>query len=396
MNGERFMGLHESIIDEVLFERVQKRLDLSAVDTYATLEVSPLLLLGSTQCGFCGANLTTYFSNNGKNDVKHYYYKCTTTSKQDKKKCPSRLVPARDLEEFTQSLMLHTARKQGFFDAITAQIVDNSEEEVSELIADKTSLFGNLSAIDKKINNLTENFTQGILDEMLKEKLVAKLAEMETEKARVQQRILEISNNIDEIQLNKFQKSSLKNILKEFDSIISGSSIEEKRQLIKTIIEGIKISAKTGEKDGIVEFKIRGNGTLVKKWNEVAKQRGVSLTPRLGWLRVKHGDSNPLSLEIPVVFADSAKGAQHIVIDPIRLPYYLNLSALEIDSLVQASLMRRAIIRVPKQKLDYRQLALSYQEKLDSGMFPTRASLARHLGVSRAWVTMVMKRGYVA
>jgi hypothetical protein len=72
------------------------------------------------------------------------------------------------------------------------------------------------------------------------------------------------------------------------------------------------------------------------------------------------------------------------------LPYYLDLSALEIDSLVQANLMRQATIRVPKQKLDYRQLALSYHEKLDSGMFPTRASLARYLGVSRAWVTIVM------
>jgi site-specific DNA recombinase len=286
MNGEQFKGLHESIIEDSLFELVQKRLDLSAIDTFATLEGSPLLLLGTTKCGFCGGNLTTYFSNNGKNDVKHYYYKCTTTSKQDKKKCPSRLVPARDLEEFTQNLMLHTARKQGFFDAITAQIVDNSEEEVSELNADKTALSGNLSAIDKKISNLTDNFTQGVLDEALKQKLVVKLTEMETEKTRIQHHISELSNKIEEIQQNKFHKTSLKNILREFDAIINNSSIEEKRQMMRTIIEGIKISAKTGEKDGLVEFKIRGNGTLVKKWNEVVKQRGVSLTPRLGMLRI--------------------------------------------------------------------------------------------------------------
>ncbi len=114
------------------------------------------------------------------------------------------------------------------------------------------------------------------------------------------------------------------------------------------------------------------------------------MTPRVGWLRDRHGDSNPLSLEIPIVFANSAKGAQHIVIDPVRLSYYLDLSGIEIDSLVQANLLRRVTIRVPKQKIDYRQLAVSYQEKLESGIFPTRASLALHLGVSRAWVTKVM------
>ena len=112
---------------------------------------------------------------------------------------------------------------------------------------------------------------------------------------------------------------------------------------------------------------------------------------RVGWLRVKHGDSNPVSLEIPIVFVNSAEGAQHILIDPVRLPYYLDLSTKEIDSLVQANLMRRATIRVPKPKIDYLQLALSYQEKLASGMIPTIAALARHLGVSRAWVSHVMK-----
>jgi hypothetical protein len=124
------------------------------------------------------------------------------------------------------------------------------------------------------------------------------------------------------------------------------------------------------------------------KQHENSKPKGTS--SRVGWFRVKHGDSNPLSLEIPVVFVNNAKGAQHIVIDPVRLPYYMGLNILEVETLIQANLTRRATIRVPKQKLDYRQLAVSYQEKLDSGIFPTRASLARHLGVSRAWVTMVM------
>ncbi len=111
---------------------------------------------------------------------------------------------------------------------------------------------------------------------------------------------------------------------------------------------------------------------------------------RASLLRDRHGDPNPLSLEIPIVFTKNAKGAQHIVIDTVRLPYYLNLIALEIDSLVQANLMLRPVIRLPKQKLDYCQLAVSYQEKLGSGMFPTKASLARHLDVSRSWVTTVM------
>ncbi len=37
-------------------------------------------------------------------------------------------------------------------------------------------------------------------------------------------------------------------------------------------------------------------------------------------------------------------------------------------------------------------LARHYQAMLASGKFESRAALARHLGVSRAWVTQVLNR----
>lgn len=132
---------------------------------------------------------------------------------------------------------------------------------------------------------MTENFTQSVLEDAIKGKLQAKLEGLEDEKGEVKQRILGISSKIDELSKNQFQKSTLKQVLAEFDAIVNNSPMEDKRKLLKTIIEEVKITAKTGEIGGIFEFKIRGNGTVLKQWNEVVKQRGVSLTPRLGWLR---------------------------------------------------------------------------------------------------------------
>ena len=45
-----------------------------------------------------------------------------------------------------------------------------------------------------------------------------------------------------------------------------------------------------------------------------------------------------------------------------------------------------------KPKRDRMRLARYYQSLLDSGEVMTRAELARHLGVSRARVTQVLKR----
>ena len=46
----------------------------------------------------------------------------------------------------------------------------------------------------------------------------------------------------------------------------------------------------------------------------------------------------------------------------------------------------------PKERPDGMKLARHYQALLDSGKFESRAALARHLGVSRARVTQVLKR----
>ena len=47
---------------------------------------------------------------------------------------------------------------------------------------------------------------------------------------------------------------------------------------------------------------------------------------------------------------------------------------------------------VAKERRDPLKLARYYQSLLDSGSFENRAALARHLGVSRARVTQVLRR----
>jgi Mn-dependent DtxR family transcriptional regulator len=46
----------------------------------------------------------------------------------------------------------------------------------------------------------------------------------------------------------------------------------------------------------------------------------------------------------------------------------------------------------PTERRDPHKLARHYQALLDSGKFENRAALARHLGVSRARVTQILKR----
>ena len=47
---------------------------------------------------------------------------------------------------------------------------------------------------------------------------------------------------------------------------------------------------------------------------------------------------------------------------------------------------------IPKSRINYGALATEYKQKIESGECLNRAALARSLGVSRAWVTMVLNK----
>ncbi len=116
----------------------------------------------------------------------------------------------------------------------------------------------------------------------------------------------------------------------------------------------------------------------------------------LSWLRDKHGDSNHLSLEIPIKLCNNAKGAKHIVVDRSRIRYFLELTHTDVDNLAVAELTEQE--RPPTQSIkhiNYVELAQEYGRRLESGEFHSRSVLARNLGVSRAWISKVMKRGSV-
>ena len=102
----------------------------------------------------------------------------------------------------------------------------------------------------------------------------------------------------------------------------------------------------------------------------------------------------PLTVEIPVIFANNANGAKHIFIDRQRLPNFLDLTPAETVALQKTGLLQEELSpKAARIKIDYQVLAREYRTRLESGEFDTRADLAKSLGVSRAWISKVMQRG---
>jgi hypothetical protein len=78
--------------------------------------------------------------------------------------------------------------------------------------------------------------------------------------------------------------------------------------------------------------------------------------------------------------------------DPGRLPELLGLVEQNFERLRQAGLVRLLPkTQQPKKRIDYVTLRRAYAQMLAEGLFSSQTELARHLGVSRAWVSVVRK-----
>jgi hypothetical protein len=81
-----------------------------------------------------------------------------------------------------------------------------------------------------------------------------------------------------------------------------------------------------------------------------------------------------------------------MAVDFSRLNNFLSLSKSAENRLKNVfEITEKSKVKTPKQRLNLTDVAQQYQLLLDNGTCTTRADLARHFGVSRVWITTVMK-----
>jgi len=78
--------------------------------------------------------------------------------------------------------------------------------------------------------------------------------------------------------------------------------------------------------------------------------------------------------------------------DPGRIEELLGLSDQDFEHLGQAGLVHLTPPAPPrKARIDYAALQQTYARMLAEGLFANQTELARHLEVSRVWVSRVLK-----
>ncbi len=291
-NSEEFQSLHDPIIDEELFNAVQKRLDESIIDRRATHEGLELPLLGILKCGHCGSSLTTTFTTKKSTGKRYYYYKCTRTSHTSKEHCVARDIKADDIELFSQKLISHLASDKEFFRAAVRQMRSNSSGEIESIKQQQKDLTHNLGQIKKELENLV-NFVSQNTELEESESFVIKIKEREETKRQLEEKLTSINREIERMEKQRINETELRKVFREFNQIYQTLPFERKRRLNHLFIVEIISYLKRKENNGLLEFHIRGDGTLTTAWNDLVNQINSGSSFRDSWLHRQDSNLRP-------------------------------------------------------------------------------------------------------
>jgi hypothetical protein len=137
---------------------------------------------------------------------------------------------------------------------------------------------------------------------------------------------------------------------------------------------------------------------VIKEWEQVRKHEdpkppssgGSSL--QVAWLPETHENSNYIHLRIPIEISNSARGEKAISVAEGPPSSILPLSPDAITRLQGVRLIHRPRpVKAKRLPIDYGALQQTYRQMLTEGGFASQTELARHLGVSRVWVSRVLK-----
>src|SRR5262249_31330044 len=132
-------GEHQPIIDVKTWDRVQAILARNGVTGSVARNTSNALLKGILRCKPCDCAMTPTFSCKAGRK-KYRYYLCSSAQKRGWGACPSKSVPAGQIEQFVVERLQNVGTDPKLLQAALAEAREQTEERLKELKTERSGL----------------------------------------------------------------------------------------------------------------------------------------------------------------------------------------------------------------------------------------------------------------
>jgi site-specific DNA recombinase len=201
-------GEHEAIVDEGIWQRVQQMLRSNGLSGGMHVRnARGALLKGLLHCKPCKrAMMHTYTS---KGNRRYRYYVCYTAQKQGWQACPSKSVPAEQIERF----VVEQIRAIGFDATVMSLTLEQARAHEQELI---DALENDVRVVDREVRRLESEIKRTARDTATNGHAVDRLADLQHLLRPAEQKRIELRGQITEARRSIVSKAEVDSALGAF------------------------------------------------------------------------------------------------------------------------------------------------------------------------------------
>lgn len=232
---EVYAGVHEAIVPENVFQRVQVRLHQNRnAGSVELRNRHGALLRRLLYCKACGCAMVHTFASRGNRRWR--YYTCTNSMKNGRHKCPVGSLPAAEFERAVIDQIRCIAQDPDILDQTLRQARANAEAAVERASAERRAMERDLVRCQAEIRRVA-------MSEPVTSASTATVAGLHEQVARCDQRLVELDKEIAEHRRDMIEKDDVAAAFGDFDNLWSALSPREQVRLVNLLVSRVEFDA---------------------------------------------------------------------------------------------------------------------------------------------------------
>ncbi len=230
--SDLFNGEHEAIVDPGVFEQVQTTLQQHGRgrSNHLTNKYGALLK-GLLHCHACGQGMVHTFSSKGSK--RYRYYTCVKAIKNGWRACPTKSLPAAEIEAVVVDQVRCIAHDDGLRAEVLRQARSSAEHDMTELATQQHQLEYQLSRDHAEIGRLAVAPDPSSAT-------TARIADLHERIARAEQQLSQSRNRTHEIEQQQISKSDVAAAFADFDNVWNALSRREQSQVMSLLVSRVE------------------------------------------------------------------------------------------------------------------------------------------------------------
>lgn len=240
-----YEGEHEAILDERVFERVAAMLAQNKQRCKSPNQNKhDFLLKGLVRCASCGTAMAPSFSYS--ENRTYLYYRCVSVTKMDRKACPVRSVPARQLEEFVVERLKVLAECRPLVDRVVKRAREATEGILPELRRELNSKVGSLNQLKEEARNLVRALS-GRDGADRNSFVLERLDELQEEQRSVEAELTRVKAEIERWEERVVDSGVIQRNMQVFRDVWDRLEVSERKELLALLLREVVYDAAKGE-----------------------------------------------------------------------------------------------------------------------------------------------------